>query len=210
MDSPAPVLLFHAVPPPLAAALAEQGLTSPAFRIVAKPDAAMPTGIVLSGHDPNLPALLAAWRAEGLHAPVLLLGAGAEDWEVTETLPLPVRLGALLARLRYYLNLRQGLAQNCVSWQGHMIDGAQKLIQFGAVEQVLTEKETAILLLLAESAQPWSRDDLLREIWGYDASIDTHTLETHIYRLRRKLAALAGGGDIVTTPNGYLLSCATP
>lgn len=210
MDSLAPVLLFHAVPPPLVAALAEQGLTAPAYRIVTVPDADAATSLVLSGHDPALPTLLTAWRAAGLHAPVLLLGAGADDWEVTETLALPVRLGALLARLRYYLNLQQGQAQHCVSWQGHMIDGAQKRIQFGAAEQVLTEKETAILLLLAESEQPWSREDLLREIWGYDASIDTHTLETHIYRLRRKLAALTGGGDIVTTPTGYQLSCATP
>lgn len=210
MDSSAPVLLFHAVPPPLTAALAEQGLGAPAYGIVTMPETVASVGLVLSGHDPALPSLLAAWRSQGLHAPVLLLGAAADDWEVTETLTLPVRLGALLARLRYYLNLRQGMAQNCVTWQGHMIDGAQKLIQFGAAEQVLTEKETAILLLLAESELPWSREDLLREIWGYDASIDTHTLETHIYRLRRKLAALAGGGDILTTPTGYQLSCATP
>jgi hypothetical protein len=82
MDSSAPVLLFHAVPPPLTAALAEQGLGAPTYGIVTMPETVASVGLVLSGHDPALPSLLAAWRSQGLHAPVLLLGAAADDWEV--------------------------------------------------------------------------------------------------------------------------------
>ncbi len=209
MNQPPVTMLFHAVPAPLRGALAEQGVAAPAYHLLAG-DAAMLTGVQLAlvGPDPVLPDHLRRWRVAGLRAPVLLLGAGGEDWEVTETLPLPVRLGALLTRLRYYLSLAQGQGGSLIRWGAHEIDAAQKILRFGAREQIMTDKEAAIMLLLAESGQPWSRDDLLREIWGYDATIDTHTLETHIYRLRRKLSELGGGGDIVTTPAGYQLSCA--
>lgn len=211
MNQPPITMLFHAVPPPLRAALAEQGVTAPVYNLVggdAEPVTSelAPVQLALVGSDPELPAHLRRWRAGGLHAPVLLLGAGGEDWEVTETLSLPLRLGALLVRLRYYLTLAQGQTGSLIRWGAHEIDAAQKILRFGASEQIMTDKETAIMLLLAESGQPWSRDDLLREIWGYDATIDTHTLETHIYRLRRKLAELGGGGDIATTPSGYQLS----
>ena len=51
----------------------------------------------------------------------------------------------------------------------------------------LTEKETHLLEYLGRSKKPVAREELLAAIWGYDGRIDTHTLETHIYRLRRKL-----------------------
>ena len=51
----------------------------------------------------------------------------------------------------------------------------------------LTEKETHLLEYLGRNKQPVAREELLAAIWGYDARIDTHTLETHIYHLRRKL-----------------------
>ena len=207
-----PTILFHAVPPPLIAALAEQGIAAPAYECLVydAAAAALPSHLrlVLSFYDAQLPARLAAWRQAGLRAPVLLCAPRAEsseDWEITEHLPLPLRLGALIARLRYYLTLDP--PATLVRWGGHEIDPAQKILRWRAAEQIMTDKETAIMLLLAESGQPWGREDLLREIWGYDSTIDTHTLETHIYRLRRKLADLGGGGDIVTTPAGYQLSC---
>jgi len=51
----------------------------------------------------------------------------------------------------------------------------------------LTEKETALLVYLAQNKTPSTRQDILANVWGYDERIDTHTLETHIYQLRRKL-----------------------
>ena len=53
----------------------------------------------------------------------------------------------------------------------------------------LTEKETAVLDYLAQSDVPVAREELLAAVWGHDGRIDTHTLETHIYQLRRKLDA---------------------
>ena len=54
-------------------------------------------------------------------------------------------------------------------------------------KNTLTEKETALLVFLGHSHEPVTRRDILAAVWGYDENIDTHTLETHIYQLRRKL-----------------------
>ena len=71
----------------------------------------------------------------------------------------------------------------------------------------LTEKETAILRYLYRAGQrPVSREILLQEVWGYNSGVTTHTLETHIYRLRQKVEKDAAVPAIlVTEAGGYKL-----
>jgi hypothetical protein len=71
---------------------------------------------------------------------------------------------------------------------------------------LLTQKESALLaFLLSAQAQPVKREALLNDIWGYGQAVDTHTLETHIYRLRTKLAAIEGAAELLRTlPDGYV------
>jgi DNA-binding response OmpR family regulator len=71
----------------------------------------------------------------------------------------------------------------------------------------LTEKETAILRFLYRSGlSPVSRETLLQEVWGYNSGVTTHTLETHIYRLRQKIEKDAANPEIlVTEAGGYKL-----
>ena len=71
----------------------------------------------------------------------------------------------------------------------------------------LTEKETAILRYLYRAGQkPVSRETLLQEVWGYNSGVTTHTLETHIYRLRQKVEKDAAAPAIlVTEAGGYKL-----
>jgi DNA-binding response OmpR family regulator len=71
----------------------------------------------------------------------------------------------------------------------------------------LTEKETAILRYLYRAGQrPVSRETLLQEVWGYNSGLTTHTLETHIYRLRQKVEKDAASPAIlVTEAGGYKL-----
>src|SRR5262249_29872639 len=67
----------------------------------------------------------------------------------------------------------------------------------------LTEKETAILRFLYRAGQkPVSRETLLQEVWGYNSGVTTHTLETHIYRLRRKVVRDAITTTILVTETG--------
>jgi DNA-binding response OmpR family regulator len=71
----------------------------------------------------------------------------------------------------------------------------------------LTEKETAILKFLCRAGnKPTDRDVLLNEVWGYNTGVTTHTLETHIYRLRQKIEENPSEAQIlVTEQSGYRL-----
>jgi DNA-binding response OmpR family regulator len=67
----------------------------------------------------------------------------------------------------------------------------------------LTEKETAILRYLYRAGQkPVSRETLLQEVWGYNSGVTTHTLETHVYRLRQKVEKDAASPAILVTDGG--------
>ncbi len=71
----------------------------------------------------------------------------------------------------------------------------------------MTEKETAILAhLYAACGAPVSREDLLANVWSYADTVETHTLETHIYRLRQKIEKNPAEPDILlTVENGYMV-----
>jgi DNA-binding response OmpR family regulator len=70
----------------------------------------------------------------------------------------------------------------------------------------LTEKESAILEFLYRAGRAIGRDTLLGEVWGYNAGVATHTLETYVYRLRRKIERDPANAEIlVTEPGGYRL-----
>lgn len=81
-------------------------------------------------------------------------------------------------------------AQNRLEWDGH-----------DAID--LTDKEGAVLLCLYHHRHAVvPRQLLLEEVWGYGEGIDTHTLETHLYRLRQKLKAIPGGEDWIRSHQG--------
>ncbi len=66
----------------------------------------------------------------------------------------------------------------------------------------LTEKETNILKFLYRADGVVARDVLLHEVWGYNAGVTTHTLETHIYRLRQKIEAEPSNARLLVTESG--------
>jgi DNA-binding response OmpR family regulator len=106
-------------------------------------------------------------------------------------LPRPVRLGKLLARLHFYkklLELPQDVRFSLGPWFFSPRRRALERDKDGQ-EIKLTDKEAALLEYLVVAEQPVPKDKLLEDVWGYGHQIDTHTLETHIYRLRRKMMA---------------------
>ena len=67
----------------------------------------------------------------------------------------------------------------------------------------LTEKEAAIIRYLFRAGQKAvTRDELLEEVWGYNSGVTTHTLETHVYRLRQKIEKDPSNAEILVTENG--------
>lgn len=87
---------------------------------------------------------------------------------------------------------------------GWRLNSSLRLLHKGGASLALTEKEAALLAALAPG-EAVSREELLADIWGYGESIDTHTLETHIHRLRAKLKEIGGEDWIETAGAGYRL-----
>ena len=134
---------------------------------------------------------------------ILGLDAGANDY-VTK----PFKFAVLLARIRAQLRQHEQ-SEDAVFTIGHYtFKPAQKmLLDEGGDKVRLTEKETSILKYLYRTGEKVvSREVLLHEVWGYNAGVTTHTLETHIYRLRQKIEKDPSNAELlVTEMGGYKL-----
>lgn len=156
-------------------------------------------------------------RSAGVTAPVIMLTAAAQDNDTimglesgaNDYVTKPFRFAVLMARIRAQLRVHEQ-SEDAVYKVGPyefrpsakvLIDARQKKIR-------LTEKETSILKYLFRSApSPVPRDELLAEVWGYNAAVTTHTLETHIYRLRQKIEPDPSLVRLLLTePGGYRLA----
>ncbi|MFN3605812.1 MAG: response regulator transcription factor [Cypionkella sp.] len=151
-------------------------------------------------------------RKSGVKAPIMMLtgqdtdsdtilglDAGANDY-VTKPFKFPVLLARIRAQLRQHEHSEDAVFQ----LGPYTFKPAQKLLVDAKDKKLrLTEKETSILKFLyrAQSAVV-ARDVLLHEVWGYNAGVTTHTLETHIYRLRQKIEADPSNARLLVTENG--------
>lgn len=118
----------------------------------------------------------------------------------------PVRVGALLAAIRDAL-ARRGAVDGPLRVGPWRFDPGGRLLEGDDGRRVrLTDKETAILDHLLRAGGTVARETLLAEVWGYSAAVTTHTLETHVYRLRRKIEADPARAEVlVTEVGGYRL-----
>ena len=134
---------------------------------------------------------------------ILGLEAGANDY-VTK----PFRFAVLLARIRAQLRQHEQ-SEDAVFTIGHYSfrPSAKMLVDERGQKIRLTEKETAILKFLYRAGEKViTRDVLLHEVWGYNSGVTTHTLETHIYRLRQKIEKDPSKAELlVTDVGGYKL-----
>lgn len=114
------------------------------------------------------------------------------------------RLGSLLDTLK---RERRGAHSAKVTVGPYVLDIDEQVLLSGARQVRLTEKESVILMVLAEQKGGLvDRDDLLARVWGYGENIETHTLETHIYRLRQKIEDDPAAPEILlTAERGYRL-----
>ena len=135
---------------------------------------------------------------------ILGLDAGANDY-----ISKPFRLGVLLARLRAHIRQHERSDDAVFTIGPYTFQPANKLLLRETDQRKvrLTDKETAILKYLYRAGDKVvSRDVLLDEVWGYNASVTTHTLETHVYRLRQKIEPDPSNVSILMTePGGYRL-----
>jgi DNA-binding response OmpR family regulator len=152
-------------------------------------------------------------RRQGVCAPVIMLTAADSDADTilgfesgaNDYVTKPVRLNVLLARLRAHLRQHER-SEDAVMAIGpyELLPAARMLMEKGGKKKVrLTAKEASILKFLFRAGdRPVARDVLLNEVWGYNAGVTTHTLETHIYRLRQKIEIDPGSPAILITHRG--------
>jgi len=135
---------------------------------------------------------------------ILGLDAGANDY-VTK----PFKIAVLLARMRAHLRQHEQSDDAVFTIGPYSFRPSAKLLIDEAKNKKvrLTEKETAILKYLYRTGgRMVKRETLLNEVWGYNAGVTTHTLETHVYRLRQKIESDPSNAQIlVTDPGGYRL-----
>jgi DNA-binding response OmpR family regulator len=155
-------------------------------------------------------------RRDGFRSPIIMLtGQGSETDTVlglesgaNDYVTKPFKFAVLLARIRAHLRQYEA-SEDAVFQIGPYTfrPGAKLLTSAKGSKLKLTEKETAILRYLYRAGQMVvGRDTLLAEVWGYNSNVTTHTLETHIYRLRQKIEADPSNARIlVTEPGGYKL-----
>ena len=177
--------------------------------------------------DVDLPDMLGTeacdiMRKAGVAAPIVMLTGN--DGDMNEILGLnsgandyitkPFRFAVLLARLRAHLRSFEQSEEATFKIGPYEFKPAYKRLVPPEDENGhqprdirLTEKETNILKYLYRAGgKPVGRDELLHEVWGYNSGVTTHTLETHVYRLRQKIEPEKGIATLlVTEPGGYRL-----
>jgi len=135
---------------------------------------------------------------------ILGLDSGANDY-VTK----PFKFAVLLARVRAHLRSFEQSEDATFDIGPYTFRPSQKLLLTSDDKKIrLTEKETNILKYLYRAGgKAVARDELLSEVWGYNANVTTHTLETHIYRLRQKIEPEPGVARVLMTEaGGYRLA----
>jgi DNA-binding response OmpR family regulator len=155
----------------------------------------------------------ATLRREGHQMPIILLtGMDGEDNVVrgldsgaNDYISKPFRISELMARLRAQLRVFENSEHAVFPVGPFIFRPAAKLLHDEVRNRRirLTEKETLILKLLYRAGRSAvARDVLLNEVWGYRAVVTTHTLETHIYRLRQKIEPDPANARILLTERG--------
>lgn len=151
-------------------------------------------------------------RNDGFRAPVIMLTG--HDSEADEVIGLesgandyvtkPFRMPVLLARIRAALRQHDQSEDVVFSIGPYIFQPAAKTLESQEGAKIrLTDKETSILkFLYRQGPRTISRDILLSEVWGYNNRVTTHTLETHIYRLRQKIERDPSNARLLVTEEG--------
>jgi DNA-binding response OmpR family regulator len=156
-------------------------------------------------------ALCRELREDGISCPIILLTAADTDADTIEGLKSgandyvtkPFRFAVLMARVHAHLRSHEQSEEAVYRIGPYTFrPSAKLLIEPGGKRIRLTEKETNILKFLYRSGDTVARDTLLHEVWGYNPAVTTHTLETHIYRLRQKIENNPGHAQILVTESG--------
>ena len=133
-----------------------------------------------------------------------------ESYPISQKFLKPIKIEQVFAFIRKYLIDEKKDEKKIILNDFHLLIQERAILNSeNEVKVYLTEKETQMLAYLGRNKnKKINRKELLSDVWNYGDDITTHTLETHIYRLRKKLSSFDSKIKIIVTEDGcYLLSC---
>tara|TARA_B100001057_G_C22804916_1_gene933001 strand:- start:897 stop:1499 length:603 start_codon:yes stop_codon:yes gene_type:complete len=117
---------------------------------------------------------------------------------------LPINIFKLVEKINIEFLKQQFNTQSEVKVNHYIIDLNSRLMSLNNIELKLTEKEINTITYLSNSNKPVSIDELQENVWSYQSDMETHTVETHIYRLRKKILNTFNDNEfILSKTNGY-------
>ncbi|MBB5516926.1 DNA-binding response OmpR family regulator [Rubricella aquisinus] len=203
--------------------LADQLVLTDEFDVFEAGDGADGLAKVKSGHydliilDVGLPdmdgrELCRLMRKQGVKSPVMMLTGHSTDSDTilgldsgaNDYVSKPFKFPVLLARIRAQLRQHEQSEDAVFTVGQYTFKPSAKMLVDDADRKIrLTEKETNILKFLYRANDGVvPRDVLLHEVWGYNSAVTTHTLETHIYRLRQKIESDPSNATLLVTESG--------
>jgi len=119
---------------------------------------------------------------------------------------LPSELSKIVEKINIQLIKKKYNYQSKINIENYILNLNSRTIIKNNKQLKLTEKEIDIILFLNNNTNPQSVEKLQNEVWGYSSELETHTVETHIYRLRRKINNIFNDNKfIVSYDKGYLI-----
>lgn len=176
-------------------------LNSPVLTHIVKEQLVLMNDVEITDNDPDL---LISDGVAVFAGPQLLLGKSVSG---AASLPMPLRLGAVIDQVRYLLSNRTkmaAIAREDIDLGAFILetDDSQLLHKESGTIIRLTDKERLFLLTLYDAEDhAMDRKGLLDAVWGYAETAETHTLETHLYRLRQKLET-SGETELIVSGDG--------
>ena len=117
---------------------------------------------------------------------------------------LPINIFKLIEKINIQFLKLQFNSQSSIKVNNYTIDLNSREILINNIKLKLTEKEINTIIYLSKSNQPVTINELQKKVWSYQSDMETHTVETHIYRLRKKISSTFNDEEfIVSKKNGY-------
>ena len=177
----------------------------PDFTVVTQEDAGIIPDMIIVDEDTDK---LRELHKQQLQVPTILLlssGADAGDAEASNIVYKPLVLNNFFNLLQAGINIYENSSDSYLNFNQYELRPSKKEILNLRNNEIikLTEKEVAIIKYLYKAKDKIvSKNELLQEVWGYSPEVTTHTIETHIYRLRQKVEHEDAAAQIILTSDG--------
>ena len=126
--------------------------------------------------------------------------------ELKEKLSMPFSILELKKKVISLIAKNEFKNNSLIQLEDYIIDKNERKIKKDDLELKLSEKEINFLILFSKSRKPVSRNSVLKNVWNYSLETETHTVETHIHRLRKKILEKFGDENFIKNNNkGYYI-----